>query len=170
MPGILLGLSRALWFVKLSYILRVGPPLQCALWLCKGHAAMDNLQVRGRAMLLLASVHGAQDPVATAFLGHTCRGPPAWCDKRCGLSGPMVPRMLYNSLPGALFEHTPTLGSQRLQPLGRQLKEFSSTWYIPMLSHIPVVLERLLGSALVAPTRTTPFQHGWGRPAPSRHG
>ena len=127
MPGILLGLSRALWFVKLSYILRVGPPLQCALWLCKGHAAMDNLQVRGRAMLLLASVHGAQDPVATAFLGHTCRGPPAWCDKQCCcLSGPMVPRMLYNSLPGALFEHTPTLRSQRLQPLGRQLKEFSS--------------------------------------------
>ena len=64
-------------------------------------------------MLLLASVHGAQDPVATASLGHTL----PWATSlvrqamRC-LSGPMVPRKLYHSLPGALFEHAPTLDSQ----------------------------------------------------------
>ena len=49
----LFGLSRALWFTKLSYILRDGPPAG-----------------KRESKLLLTSVYGAQDPVATASLGH----------------------------------------------------------------------------------------------------
>ena len=73
-PGILLGLSRALWFAKLSYILRVGPPLKCVLWLYKRHAAMDNLQVKRRAMLLL-TMDGSNRLLAFMLSNGTMRCP-----------------------------------------------------------------------------------------------
>ena len=112
----------------------------CGDGLPRTHVAVDRQLGGDKQVLLLVCIHGAQDAVETAFLGHS------------------------------LGMHL-KLAVSGLQPLGRHSNEFNfSRESIPMLSCAPVVLDRLLGSALVAPTCTTPFQHGWARPAPSRRG
>ena len=55
---------------NLSYILRAGPLQSRVLWLINNTWPRTTCRVRDVQVLLRASVHGAQDAVETAFLGH----------------------------------------------------------------------------------------------------
>ena len=82
---------------NLSYILRAGPLQLRVLWKINNTLPWTTCKVRDEQVLLLASVHGAQDAVETAFLGHTLPWTTSLVEtsKCCCLSVSMVPRMLW---------------------------------------------------------------------------
>ena len=130
------------------------------LWIINDTLPWTTCKVRDGQVLLLASVHGAQDAVETAFLGHVAVDHQLGGDKQVLLL--VCVHGAQDAVETAFLGHSLSmhlkLAVSGLQPLGRHSNEFNfSRESIPMLSCAPVVLDRLLGSALVASSCAIPL-------------